>query len=406
MYFGTQYISQEPSLLEQEFNPNYEQDFYNEFYNIYWLAESELDFYLKLDTLLEGEYDLDVVRRAPWEPEEKGPSILDRIKQMAQAILKWIKEACIKLAKAFQDALEKVKNNTFRDQALQKLFKNYKYEDLEKAKIKGWKGIPKSMKMPAKFDITESEILERYNEFYRDSDKHFDIHTKSFVGGERKEDELITKLDSMYTNQTIENAKECYDRIMEILKERKKNLNIKYTGLWDGEVYAKGYRVDATETSDNNSYYYPRKEKFTICQDIVFNSQKQTVQIKKSFDNSINSILKGIINDDKKELAKVKKEADTSDNQSKAIWTYYLKAKLAIESFRLELSRNILKEAIRSINDTFTIAIRTYGYIVSSTKSYLLVTDIKDKVTGKNVEPQAASYIDYGAEFVLESGLF
>ena len=405
MYFGTQYINQESSLLEQDFNPNYEQDFYNEFYKIYWLTEGELDLYIKLDTLLEGEYDLDVVRKAPWEPEEKGPTLLDRLKQMAQAILKWIKEACIRLAKAFQDALEKVKNNTLRDQAMQKLFKNYKYEDLEKAREKGWKGIPQTMIMPAKFDITESEILEKYNKFYRDCDLHYDIRSGQFTGGDRKEDELISNLDDMYKNQTVENAKACYDKIMEILKERKKNLSIKYTGWWDGEVYGKGYRVEPIE-KDNNKYYYPRKEKFAICQDIVFNSQKQVVQIKKSFDNSINNLLKDIMNKDKSELNKIKHEVDTSDNQGNTIWAYYLKAKLAIESFRLELSRNILREAIKTINDTFTRALRIYGYIVSSTKSYLLVTDIKDKVTGKKVEPQAASYIDYGAEFVLESGIF
>lgn len=405
MYFGTRYINNESPLCEQDFNPNYEQDFYNEFYKTYWLAEGELDFYLKLDTLLEGQYDLDIVRKAPWEPEDKGPSIFDKLKQMVQAILKWIKEACIKLAKAFQNALEKVKNNTLRDQAMQKLFKNYKYDDIVKAKDKGWKGIPQSMLMPAKFDITESEILENYNKFYRDCDLHYDIDNGEFVAGERKEDELISNLDSIYKDQTVENAKSCYDNIMDILKRRKKNLSIKYTGLWDEKTYSKGYKVEPTE-KDNNKYYYPMKEKFVECQDIIFNSQKQVIQIKKSFDSSINSLLKDIMNKDKSELNKVKHEVDTSDNQGNTVWIYYLKAKLAIESFRLELSRNILKEAIRTINDTFTYALRVYGYIVSSTKSYLLVTDVKDKVTGKKVEPQAASYIDYGAEFIIESGIF
>ena len=408
MYFGDRFTSPKvENLAEENFNPNYEQDFYNEFYNIYYLAEGELDFDLKLSSLLEGEYDLDIVRKAPWEPEEKGPTIGERIKQMVNVVIKWLKEAFVKLAKLAEELFQKIRNNTARDQVLQKLFKNFKYSDIEKAKEKGWKGIPKSMWTPSKFE--QYEDTDVYGEYVKQCRECKWSETYEFELKEVGEDKLEGYLDNMLQNYTLENAKEKYNLIMEELKKRKNNIELnrkdylldKYA---NPKQNVKGYQPTPSEKT-KEGYYIPVATKFAVIQDIVFNSRKQLVQMRKGFEDNFLKIYKQNIADDKLDLKATKAAKDTSDNKSKEIYTYYLKAKLAFSSFKLGVAKNIMSECVKTINDTFHYAFRVFAYIVSSCKSYIVGNDIKEKVTGKKEEPVAASYIDYGMGFVVECGL-
>lgn len=394
MYFGAKYI--EPEVTS--YNPNYEENFYNEFYNIFWAANNELDFGDRIYSLMEAENELVVSNtgnKSDSSPDsgsskEKSGSpanLADRITGMINAVIKWIKDAFAAVIKAVQDAYDKVKNNTLRDEMMQKLFKNFSYDKIEEARNLGWGGISKNILIPASLDIKQSSIVyERFNKYYGDEFKDID--------------DLIEK---MYLDQTYDNCRECYDEVMEKVNNLKSKVTLKHD---DMEPLVRVYSAQASQygSDPKSSVYVPLKNHFEGLEDLVFHSQQKIIDLRKSFEANFKRICDTTIKDDKNELKNLRR--DKSDSEGRASMTLYLKAKLASASYKLSLAKEILKDGIASIKQSFILAVLTYYKIFSKCTNFL-----KKAKSGKikvekepEEEPVAASFIDYDMDldFILD----
>lgn len=355
-----QKISEE--LFNENYNPNFEEDFYNEFYNAYWALNNEVEFY----SLLEAQGNNALLLPDSQHKE----SIGDKIKHLINIVVTWIKEAFKKLAQVVKNMYEKIVYNTVRDKALQAIFKNYSYDDTVKARENGWKGVPRTYKMPAFADIKQSRIYDYYSKY-----------TNAL------EDKNLTDLLSdMEMNQTAEYAEDKYNEILDVIKDNKKDFHLKYS------KFVSSLSVGVFGNSDygakeGDKYFYPMKHHFEILQNIVLNSQQRVVYLKKSYDKDFKKITSQKVFDYNTELKQVKSEKDTSDNEGHKVYSYYLKAKIAVCKYELELARNIIKDTITRTITTFKYAFSIYLYIVATTRRYLSSNTAK----GKNPEPAAAA---------------
>lgn len=368
MFYGNTVPSkqQDDNWLNESFDPNYEETFYNEFYNAYWALNNEIEF----QSMLEAEgFELST------EVKQSKGTIGERISKLISTVINWIKEAFKNFLNGVEKVKDKIVNNTFRDKALQKLFNNYSYNDIVIAKEKGWKGVPKSYAMPAMLDIEDDSIYQSFKDYNV-------IYCK---------ESLNDIVESMETDQTVEHAEESYNKILDLIKEYNHVKSLKFKEWWEQSQSRYGIHLNYDYgTNEDDKYYYPMKQHFEEMQNIVFHSQQKIINIKKSFDNGFKKITKDKIFDCKKELKDINSKEDDSDNQGNKVYNYYLKSKIAVCGFQLQLTHSIMKNYIKTINDTFKYAFIVYRYIVASTKIYLLTDTIKNKVEGKEKKPETA----------------
>lgn len=380
MYFGTRFIEPENT----SYDPYYEEKFYNEFYNIFWAANNELDFELRLSSLMEAGNELMVPGTAK-EKSGTSLSIADRINKMIDAIINWIKDAFNAVIKAVHDAYEKVKNNTVRDQALQKLFKNFNYDKIEEARELGWQGIPKNVSIPISCNVKECSIVyTRFNKYFGDTFKDVD-----------------DLLDKMYQTQTFDNCRECYNEIMDKINDLKGRVTLKNDPL---EPKVLVYSSQATQygSDPNSSKYIPMKPHFEGLEDIVFHSQQKLIDIKKSFEENFKKACLENISKDKNELKNIRRDKGNDDSEGKQCATLMVKARLAATSYKLSLAKEILKDGIQNIKESFIFAVSVYSVIFFRCTGFLK-KHRKDNAKGKEPEPEAtaASFIDFDTELDL-----
>lgn len=382
MYFGTKFIEPENT----SYDPYYEERFYNEFYNIFWAANSELDFNDRIYSLMEADGKNELM--IPDTSKEKSGTslnIIEKINKMIDAVINWIKGAFNAVIKAVKDAYDKVKNNTVRDQALQKLFKNFNYDKIEEAKKLGWEGIPKNISIPVSVDVKQCSIVyDRFNKYFGDTFKDID-----------------DLLEKMYQDQTFDNCRECYNEIMDKVNDLKGRVTLKSDTL-EPKVLVYNPQAAQYGSDPKSSRYVPLKPHFEGLEDIVFHSQQKLIDIRKSFEENFKKACLNNISKDKNELKSIRREKGNDDSEGRQCATLMVKARLAATSYKLSLAKEILKDGIQNIKDSFIFAVVVYSRIFFSCTKFLKKSHKGNKAEGP--EPVAASFIDFDTDldFILD----
>lgn len=257
-------------------------------------------------------------------PEATKKKFLDKIKELVKKFVQYVTTAIESLKKK---VFEVYMNTNFQDQFLSKYKDKVTWENLSKAKEKGWIGTPVSVASICKVaSLNDTRLNEEFKEA---NDNILNEISKLENAQEDKVDEisLEIKKDLDRYKRSIEN----YDTISMI------NSN-EFSSDFGTDTPFLGY---VTNSKAKDGYYYPSERLFNNNKNFAENGQKNIKNIKVSGNASI-KLVNDIQRENEKSLYKNTKSDYKSNNTSKQ---FYLAAK-----YRYTLMSLFVKASSKSLN--------------------------------------------------------
>lgn len=329
------------------------------------------------------------------EKEEKIAAEKDklshRLKEMIISFLKWFKEIWDKLVSSVKAAIEKMKSLTLRDKAMNKLFSNFKYDQVQQARDNGWKGLlyeTTVMCIPA--DMSDSEIIRLLRNSPDSSPK--DINQKVYAIANA---DSLEKAESLYSDikadcdKLLKNPDTKVHDAQQIQKNRTSifaDLNRMF-GI--DEDNGKAFFVYMSIQNPNDKRFgWPDQSQFDQCKMLALDGEKYVNSTRRNYYNDHIKDLENIVNIDINRILDSKLENDFYSPESNKITGYYYKAMLLSDKTQLTLQNRICTEIIKVINFQIKTSIQTFVKIMSGVKAYTLVHSKKDSKS--EPEPEAA----------------
>lgn len=388
--------------FKQKANEYYStEQFFDDFYNNYYAAEALIDHNLFTYTILseaEGEQTGLAVRQRTAKKyyyDKDQEKISNKIKNMLEAFLKWVKSMWDKLVEKVKELIKKIQDAHLRDKAMGKLFGKLEYKDIEAARDKGWKGLPIEKTVcvnPA--TLNDSEIARVYNNEKKDKE----------VESLR---DVLDAMDQDFNNDNLDSAKENYKRMqarcketLEVLKKSSilKTLSNRESDEWINQMLS-GFRQAyggepkntgkvlfvymAVKNPNNNKYGWPNPEQFVSLKKLTISGDEYVGKIRNEEAGSHIKDFEAQIKKDINEFEKEEnKEYSFNSNTKFEINNYILKAKLLMDKTQLQVMQNIVSEVVTLVRFQITLASETYVKLFTSLKAFSAV----GKLTGKDKE--------------------
>lgn len=329
----------------------------------------------------------------------------EKVMKMIQAVITYIKNIFAAFISTVSKIYEKIRYNTLRDKIVQKIYGNLSYDDLEKAKEKGWIGLRWNYKF-LNPDINNEALLTSVKEILKDEDIFKDLEEMkldkridSLKEKEEKIDNTILKIKDKLESRSKLNLQ------WEILFQKKLDIkaeveirrainefeNKAMNGFTSEEDYNNSkQKLDDTikrVSSENilpfvhysngkrnrnigfDTYMYPDKEEYNILKDFVLNYKKYLNKIDQTQKPIIADIHKSLANNTS-EVIKLTMSKDTSDNDFKQTELIILKTALKVDDIHLKIYKNVTKNFLNACNGMFKIGIKTYSKIVTDIKRF------------------------------------
>lgn len=354
----------------------------NSYIDNIWFTSSILKEDNELSTDIKSVQDYyDEKEREEKLKEEKG-KLKNRLKAMLYSFLKWVKSIWDKLLETVRKALDKVRETAVKDKALSLLFDKLSYDDIDKARDNGWKGLSYEktvMCVPA--NIIDSEII-------RKNRKHSEDNIKN-IGND---------INDIIQTQDIEKAKELYESVKtkceDVLNDRNNNVHdwntIEFSrNLSGGIARAFGKNPDfrglfvymRVKNSNYPEFGYPDREQFDNCKLLALKGETYVNDIRKNYYNNYIKGIEEFINADINNILDAKIEDYKYGSDTNQIFGYYNKAMLISDKTQLTLRQRILTEVIQIINLQIKNSLKSYVAMFTSVKAYQKVHNTEDKAT-------------------------
>lgn len=312
---------------------------------------------------------------------EKKSSLSHRLKEMIVSFMKWFKEVWDKLVASVKKAVEKMRDLTLRDKAMNKLFSNFKYDQVQQARDNGWKGLlyeTTVMCIPA--DMSDSEIIRLLRNSPESSPK--DINQKVYAIANA---DSLEKAESLYSDikadcdKLLKNPDTKVHDVQQIQKNRTSifaDLNRMFGIDEDnGKAFFVYMRI---RNQDDERFGWPDQSQFEQCKMLALDGEKYVNNARKDFYNARIKNLENIVNIDINRILDSKLENDFYSSESNKITGYYYKAMLISDKSQLILANRICTEIIKLINFQIKTSISTFMKLLSGVKAYTLVHGKKE----------------------------
>lgn len=322
---------------------------------------------------------------------EKKSSLSHRLKEMIVSFMKWFKEVWDKLVASVKKAVEKMRDLTLRDKAMNKLFSNFKYDQVQQARDNGWKGLlyeTTVMCIPA--DMSDSEIIRLLRNSPESSPK--DINQKVYAIANA---DSLEKAESLYSDikadcdKLLKNPDTKVHDVQQIQKNRTSifaDLNRMFGIDEDnGKAFFVYMRI---RNQDDERFGWPDQSQFEQCKMLALDGEKYVNNARKDFYNARIKNLENIVNIDINRILDSKLENDFYSSESNKITGYYYKAMLISDKSQLILANRICTEIIKLINFQIKTSISTFMKLLSGVKAYTFVHSKKDSKS--EPEPEAS----------------
>ena len=374
----------------------------------FYAAESVIDDWLFQSSLLQeakkkeetglaiyNSADKQYEQKAEKEKEEriaeKKNSLSHRLKEMIVSFMKWFKEVWDKLIASVKKAVEKMRDLTLRDKAMNKLFSNFKYDQLEEARDKGWQGLlyeTTVMCNPANMHDSEIIRLLRRQPESNPADlnkKVFDIASASSIeDAEKLYNELKDDCDIFLRDPSTK-----VHNVQQIQNNRDSFLSslFKQFGMDDdrGKVFFTYMRI---KNPKDDRFGWPDQSQFDNCKSLALDGEKYVNTTRRDYYNDHIKELEEFVNSDIKKVLDNKVEVNDLSDESNKIMGYHYKAMLLTDKTQLTLHNRICTEIVRLINYQIKTSISTFMKIMSGVKTYTLVNNV---VNGKEEKAATAN---------------
>ena len=333
----------------------------NKFIDNYYQSLYEFD-YLLIESLSINESSIDI--------KNIKESIKNIISKLIKGFTGFVITAVSNLVKFINDLYDKI---NIKDSTIKKMVKNISFEDLEKAKSNGWKGISIKYPMIKLLTFSNSRLMMEVESI------EWKYITDDFMDDDANH---ITKLKACKETNDIEKAREIYNRILNgdnstegllykmnnIKKLSPKDSISEIDNYNNTELDLNSYIFYTNKISykDDNGeeYYYPDKDGFNNVKDMVFNSQKYIKQYKKNGNNSIKDV-KEEYNSIQKEISNINSSSNNTE-----IDEMILDIRLKMTHYKIKAYTIGIKETIGAIKLQHKYALKTYAQCLSSIKKY------------------------------------
>ena len=309
--------------------------------------------------------------------EETKKSIIQRIKELFSKFIGFVKGAFVKLA----DKLQEVYNKTnFVDKFVARYKNIVIWENVEKLKEAGWKGMPTSTPMVGTpvsikdtllFDLESQKQLEEFEKYY----------------------------NQIITSNSSDDAKQVYNTFSKRLKEYKerisednysrmswyKNIEINFANIdlrfgtltmtpdeYEKLLNSRYFAI--SNVSEDEKTYFPIKNYFTTTKYMAENGQKLIRDVRQ-FGKKMISALK--VDKKESELTNMKSykkggsNYNENDKEENIINMLYYKAKYEYASVFISLSQKMTSLVLSIMKNQHKHAIKFYMSIVSAINKYL-----------------------------------
>lgn len=307
--------------------------------------------------------------------EETKKSIIQRIKELFSKFIGFVKGAFVKLA----DKLQEVYNKTnFVDKFVVRYKNIVIWENVEKLKEAGWKGMPTSIPMVGTpvsikdtllFDSESQKQLEEFEKYY----------------------------NQIITSNSSDDAKQIYNTFSKRLKEYKerisednyyrmslrKNMQIGFADIdlrmatltpdeYEKLLNSRYFAI--SNVSEDEKMYFPIKKYFITTKYMAENGQKLIRDVRQ-FGKKMISALK--VDKKESELTNMKSykkggsNYNENDKEGNMISMLYYKAKYEYASAFISLSQKMVSLVLSIMKNQHKHAIKFYMSIVSAINKYL-----------------------------------
>ena len=334
---------------------------------------SDHDYMLETYLLDEESTSLAVIPGSDTKSEDgnkKKESLLSIIKNLFKRFVDFVKGLVDKLKEWYK----KIKDGAYKDTLANKLLKDLKYEDLTKAKQKGWKGIPEA----SNYAMIDPATIE--HEFYIFENVRDEIHKNNIV-------QSIEKIKDAENNHQ---AKELFDSVKKDIEDLK-YYNFKPTSIQGmyNRVEHENFRrsLDRTFSSIrgedgkpdvellllyhmkiDNGYWMPDARGFDHVKDYTFNGYKNIDKYSKETDKMVSDYKKAYVDPFDTIVSDI--VSSTADND-RSIELMYYKAQLQVSQYMMRVYSGITQEIMSALKVQHDVAIKTYLYLFTSTRRYI-----------------------------------
>jgi len=321
---------------------------------------------------------------------EKKNSLSHRLKEMIVSFMKWFKETWDKLIESVRKAVEKMRDLTLRDKAMNKLFSDFKYDQLEEARDKGWQGLlyeTTVMCNPANMHDSEIIRLLRRQPESNPSNlnkKVFDIASASSIeDAEKQYNELKDDCDILLKDPSTK-----VHNVQQIQNNRDSFLSNLYRrfGMDDnGKTFFVYMRI---KNPKDDRFGWPDQSQFDNCKSLALDGEKYVNTTRRDYYNDHIKELEEFVNSDIKKVMDHKVEVNDFSDESNRIMGYHYKAMLLSDKTQLTLHNRICTEIVGLINYQIKTSISTFMKIMAGVKAYTVVNNV---VNGKEEKSATAN---------------
>lgn len=247
------------------------------------------------------------------------------------------------------------------------------FKNVEKAKEKGWKGIPISIPM-IKNPASVRGLSSLYEEANRNSE-FFESTVKK----------ISNNLDKLKDSTSVEDSQSEFNDFEENLKKFKQDISreSEYSTKFRNNMNANPIFGDAKQEyfdyqmlyclpsnyDEEKGYYYPIAEQFGTTVSMAVNGQKYIKSVSSNYKSSIKDLKMD------KELYRYNsktntKSANKSDNEIAKIDMYYWKAMYQYSTAFIQRSAAISRTVVQILKEQHMISIKFYLYCLPVCKKY------------------------------------
>lgn len=290
--------------------------------------------------------------------------------KVKKTLVEWVKETFDKFIQAIKDLFDKLQKvvydfymrTNFIDDIVSKFKDKVTYQNLEKAKEKGWKGL----------SIERSEAL---------INREVDTYVSTLFQDKQRDDYIKEEeISDIIKAEDLEKAREKYAIFNEKLKrfkfrggflEDKITYNIRLSNRFndDLDTYTGFF---GKYTDKEQKYYFPATKQFALTKEFAESGQSKIKKIKENYNYLTKELSQQktfFLNNLK--LFKRNGANQTEDKETNQINILYYKAQYEFSAAYISRTKKIVSGVVGMLKDQHRIAIRTYTVMAMAVNKYV-----------------------------------
>ena len=352
---------------------------FESFLNFVYESNNEVEsIFEQFDYLIEGDTQLSVIKQSNTNDESKSDdnaekvkkTIIQKIKELFDTFVGFVKKIFINLS-------EIIKKKYMETNLSDKFFSRYKnivkFNNLQTAREKGWKGIPINIPSIGRLcDYKDSSFYRYIIKYINEGEEPIE----SYINIEKDIDPIIhaddlTQAKEIY--KEFENKLSKFDTSEDEFDIQLNSNERSSSGIFNSKIPENPLFATTNDRSSDGKFYYPNIELFATNKMLAEEGERKIKELRAGGNDTIKNMKTMKVKSELKNMKSFKKGGINSskDKESDAINILYYKAKYKFASAVVKRQSSIIKLIISVIKKQQFFAIQNYLLYVQAIKKYV-----------------------------------